>query len=100
MNLYQQLIEYVLALLLILLLSGCGAFERKVEYVPYEVRVPVEVPCAAQIPPEPAWATENMPYVNPLTGEGLPEAVDKLIAELWQRRGYEAQLLAAVEGCR
>lgn len=84
----------------LLLLGGCAMFERKVEYVPYETRVPIEVPCAAQIPPEPEWATKGMPRVDPDTGENIDVAVDKLTAELKQRQGFEKKMKAAVEGCQ
>lgn len=87
--------------LMALTLAGCGLFKAKpVEYVPYEVKVPVPVPCAAEIPPEPAWATADMPRVDPVTGAGIDVATDKLLAERAQRMGYEAKLKAVTEGCR
>lgn len=81
-------------------LSGCAMFEPKVEYVPYEVKVVVETPCAAQLPAEPEWKTKGMPRVDPVTGEGLDVAVDKLTAEREQRIGYEEKIKAAVKGCQ
>lgn len=99
MKLYEQLVEYVVGLLLILLLLlGCAA--PKTEYVPYQVPVPVAVPCAAAVPPEPEWATKDMPRVDPKTGDEIDVAVDKLVAERKQRQGYAAKLKAAIEGCR
>jgi hypothetical protein len=102
MNWLDHLIEYLLVTLIILLLAtGCASFgERPVEYVPFEVKVVVETPCAANLPAEPAWATKGMPRVDPATGANIDVAVDKLTAEREQRKGYEAKLKAAVEGCR
>lgn len=81
-------------------LSGCGLFDRPVEYVPYEVKVKVEVPCAVKMPAEPDWATKNMPRVDPKTGENIDVAVDKLTAERKQREGFEKQVKEAVKGCQ
>lgn len=81
-------------------LVGPGCAAPPVEYVPFRVEIPVEVPCAADIPPEPVWATKNMPRVDPKTGENLDVAVDKLLAERKQHKGYEAKLKAATDGCR
>lgn len=84
----------------LLLLVSCAAFEPKVEWVPYQVKVPIAVPCSATVPPEPDWATKAMPHVDPATGEGLDVAVDKLVIEREQRMGYEEKLKAATDGCR
>lgn len=80
-------------------LSACGS-QPRIEYVPFEVRVPVPVACAAEVPTEPSWAAEGMPRVDPVSGEGIDVATDKLLAERKQRQGYEKKLKAAVEGCR
>lgn len=98
-------VEKLIVLLVILiglavLLAGCGMFEQRIEYKPFEVRVPIEVPCAAQIPAEPEWATKDMPHVDPKTGKNLDVAVDKLTAEREQRIGYEDQVKKAVKGCQ
>lgn len=87
------------AALVALAVAGCAS-EPKIEYVPFEVRVPVPVPCAAAVPAEPSWAAEMMPRVDPKTGEGIDVATDLLVIERNQRRGYEAKLRAATEGCR
>lgn len=86
------------AALAALALVGCAG--TKVVYQPYEVRVPVAVPCAAPAPEAPDWATRGMPHVDPKTGTNLDIAVDKLVAEREQRRGYEDKLRAAVKGCQ
>ena len=86
------------ALVAVLTLAGCaGWFERKdpVSYVPYEVRVPIEVPCAAEIPLEPDWATKGL-----RKADSLDEKAKALLAEREQHRGYEAKLEAATAGCR
>lgn len=78
-----------------LVLAGCGLFEPKVEYVPYETRVPIPVPCAAALPPEPDWATQVL-----RKADSLDEKAKQLLAEREQRKGYEAKLIAATDGCR
>jgi hypothetical protein len=92
--------RWVVVLLATILCAGCGMFEQKIEYKPYPVNVPIPVPCAAAIPPEPAWATKDMPRVDPKTGENIDVAVDRLTAEREQRIGYEKKLKAATDGCR
>jgi len=84
------------ALLLALTLAGCADWGRKeVEYVPFEVKVPVPVPCAAEIPPEPTWATGTL-----RKADTLDDKAKALLAEREQRIGYEAKLKAATDGCR
>lgn len=88
------------AILAALALAACSLFERKVEYVPVNVKVPIEVPCSADPGPEPQWATKDMPHVDPATGENIDVAVKKQAVEIEQRKGYEQKLKAANEGCR
>lgn len=78
-------------------LSSCALFGTKapVEYVPYEVKVPIPVPCAAEVPPEPEWATKPL-----RKADTLDEKAKALLAEREQRMGYEAKLKAATDGCR
>lgn len=85
------------ALLLALTLAGCASWGKKdVEYVPYEVQVPVEVGCVADLPPEPApWATEAL-----RKADSLDDKVKALLAEREQRIGFEKKLKAATDGCR
>lgn len=78
-----------------LAVSGCGAFERKVEYVPYNVPVPIEVPCAVQPVDEPKWATSTLQR-----SDSLDDKAKALLEERVQRMGYEAKLKAAAEGCK
>lgn len=75
--------------------ASCAMKEPPVEYVPYEVRVPVPVPCAAEVPPEPEWATKTLKKADT-----LDEKAKQLLAEREQRQGYEAKLKAATDGCR
>lgn len=77
------------------LLAGCGLFEHQVEYVPYPVKVKVEVPCAAQLPAEPAWKTKALKKADEIDTK-----VDAVMAERQQRLGYEEQLKSAVKGCQ
>jgi hypothetical protein len=88
-------VNRILALALASSLAGCGAFDRKVEYVPYETKVPVAVPCAAQVPAEPAWATSTLRKVDT-----LDDKAKALLGELEQRKGYEEKLKATTAGCR
>jgi hypothetical protein len=84
------------ALLGALLVTGCSLFQPKAtEYVPYQVKVPVEVPCAADLPPKPAWATDALHKAD--SGD---DKVKALLVERTQRAGYEDQLEKATEGCR
>lgn len=97
----RVLLMLALFAVLVVLLPGCALFKSApIEYVPYETKVPIPVPCVAAIPPEPDWAAKNMPHVDPKTGEGIDVATDKLTAERKQRIAYEKKLIAATDGCR
>lgn len=76
------------------LLAGC-ATAPAVQYVPYEVKVPVEVPCTAQPVAKPPWATEKLRKAD--TGDAKVKA---LLAEREERKGYEEKLEKSTEGCR
>jgi hypothetical protein len=69
-------------------LAGCQTLPQRVE-------VPVSVPCRVQLPQHPAWATEALPQ-----GASLWDMAKAALAELDQRRGYEAQLEAAAKACQ
>lgn len=84
-----------LAITALLVGPGCAMFERKVEYVPYETRVPIPVPCAAALPAEPAWSTRELRRADTLDAK-----VAGVLSELEQRKGYEEKLKAATDGCR
>jgi hypothetical protein len=75
------------ALLVLVLLSGCDTFVRRVE-------VPVPVPCRVQLPEHPVWATDALP-----ADAGLFEQVRALLAERAQRQAYELKLEAAAKAC-
>lgn len=93
--LWRDPIAVAILVLVVLLLSGCGAFDRQVEYKPYPVPTPVPVPCAAQLPPEPAWASAGVRKTD-----DIDVKVDGVLAERRQRKGYEEKLRAAVAGCQ
>lgn len=80
-------------IVLCLLVTGCAT--TKIEYVPFEVQVPIPVPCAAEVPAAPAWETERLK-----ASDTLDEKVKALLAERQQRAAHEAKLRAATEGCR
>ncbi|MEP9321500.1 hypothetical protein ABKS89_30435 [Pseudomonas sp. LABIM340] len=81
-------------LVLVVALAGCaGQIEREPRTV--RVEVPVAVPCRAPAVEVPTWATASLQK-----GDSLQTKVRALLAELEQQKGYEAQLLAALQGCQ
>jgi hypothetical protein len=91
----SQWTRLVTAALAAVTVAGCAAFERPVQYVPYQQDVPVPVPCAAPIPAEPAWDTGRLKK-----SDTLDDKAKALLAEREQRQGYEDKLKAAVGGCQ
>lgn len=81
-------------MVLVVALAGCAG---QVEPEPRTVRVevPVAVPCRSPAVEVPTWATASLQK-----GDGLQTKVRALLAELEQRKGYEAQLVAAVRACQ
>ena len=81
-------------LVLVVALAGCAG---QVEPEPRTVRVevPVAVPCRAPAVEVPTWATASLQK-----GDSLQAKVRALLAELEQRKGYEVQLVAAVQACQ
>lgn len=79
--------------LFLVVLAGCSG---QVEPEPRTVRVevPVAVPCRAPAVEVPAWATASLQK-----GDSLQTKVRALLAELEQRKGYEAQMFAALQAC-
>lgn len=81
-------------LVLVVALAGCvGQVEPEPRTV--RVEVPVAVPCRAPAVEVPTWATASLQK-----GDSLQTKVRALLAELEQRKGYEVQLLAALNACR
>lgn len=80
-------------MVLLVALAGCAS---QVEPEPRTVRVevPVAVPCRAPAVEVPAWATASLQK-----GDSLQTKVRALLAELEQRKGYEAQMFAALQAC-
>ena len=81
-------------LVFVVALAGCAG---QVEPEPRTVRVevPVVVPCRTPAVEAPTWATASLQK-----GDSLQTKVRALLAELEQRKGYELQLVAAVQACR
>ncbi len=78
----------------IALLAACaGKVEPKTQYV--RVEVPVQVPCRAPEVEVPPWATADLRETD-----SLEVKVRALLAERWQRIGYEKQLKVAASSCR
>lgn len=80
-------------MLCILLLAGCATTPPPAQ--PVEVRVPVAVPCKAPMPVRPAFAVDALPVDS-----GVWDQMAALRAERYQRKGYEAELEAAVQSCQ
>ena len=76
------------ALVAMLALAGCNT-------VPLRVMVPVAVPCEVVMPVAPVWATDAL-----LPDAGIWDQTKALLAERFQRIGYEAELVAALEACQ
>ncbi|WP_425327691.1 hypothetical protein [Pseudomonas nitroreducens] len=78
---------------LVVALAGCAG---QVQPEPRTVRVevPVAVPCRAPAVEVPSWATASLQK-----GDSLQTKVRALLAELEQRKGYEAQMFAALQAC-
>jgi hypothetical protein len=76
-----------------LLLSACA--ETRTLYKPVAVEVPVAVPCEAPKIERPAFPVASLSPQSPLFDQ-----VKALVAENELRQGYEAELEAAVGGCR
>ncbi len=74
-------------------LAGCATTPPPAQ--PVEVSVPVAVPCKVPVPVAPAFAVDALPI-----GSGIWEQMQALRAERWQRKGYEAELEAAVKACQ
>jgi hypothetical protein len=79
---------------LAVLLAGCPS-APEIRYTPFEVQVPVKVPCAVDAPPEPKWAVGELP----------PDADDFTIAKAYreerrQREQYNREMQAAIATCK
>jgi phosphatidylserine decarboxylase len=83
-----------LLLVLVVALAGC-AVQVKPDPRTVRVEVPVVVPCRAPAVEAPSWATASLQK-----GDSLQTKVRALLAELEQRKGYEVQLVAAVQACQ
>lgn len=83
-----------LAVILSFCLAGCATTAAP-PVQPVEVSVPVAVPCKAPVPVRPAFAVDALPI-----GSGVWDQMAALRAERFQRKGYEAELEAAVQSCQ
>ena len=77
-------------LLTSLLLVGCATPD------PITVRVPVRVPCIEQVPERPALLSD----AELAAIESDYELIIHIARDRRLRQGYQAQLEAAIEGCR
>lgn len=75
------------------LLAGCCPKPTIIKE-PFEVKVPVPVPCKVTLPEKPVWALDTVaPGANVFT-KGLAA-----LQEIEQRRQYERELKAAMKEC-
>jgi hypothetical protein len=77
----------------LVLLSGCAGKDPEVRIV--RVEVPVQVPCEAKEVVVPPWATVGLRKFDILEVK-----VRALLAERWQRIGFERELATAATACR
>lgn len=89
-NVVRGFLPALAVVFVLLLVTGCA--HERVVIQPVEVKVPVVVVCAAQLPPDP----------RPIEGPApdIFEAMKRALAEieLWRAWGLEAR--AAVTGCQ
>lgn len=74
------------------LVSGC-ATQNHVEV--QRVNVPIPVACEEPVPDRPAMPTEAL-----RPGATVDDFTRAAVAEIERRKGYEGQLLTALETCR
>lgn len=86
-------VQAVQMMLFGLLLPGCTAHVEPQQRT-VRVEVPVQVSCHALDVGMPVWATTSLHETD-----SLEVKVRALLAERWQRIGYEKQLIAALEAC-
>lgn len=76
-----------------LALTGC-ATTPKPPPPPVEVRVPIPVPCAEAVPDKPLMPTDAI-----AAADDIERKTRAALAEIEERKGWEARLLAALENC-
>src|SRR4051812_36243126 len=75
---------------------GCSLFQpAPVEYVSYEVRVPVPTPCSVAVPKAPARETEKLKRAD-----SVDDKSKAMLADLKSQEGHIKKLEAATDGCR
>lgn len=89
----------ILMLLVAVLLSGCWNplkpdVEIRIVKEPYEVKVPVPVPCKATMPEKPVFVVDAVQKTADVLEKGTA-----VMTELEQRRQYERVLEAAMLAC-
>lgn len=75
-----------------LLLCGCAS--APVQLQPFEVKVPVMVPCSITPPAEPEYSGSKITAQT-----NIFDSVKFLLAEIEERKGYTKLLLASNAGC-
>lgn len=76
-----------------LVLNGCA--QPQIVREPYEVKVPVAVPCKAPAIAQPPFAFDTVTPADDVYVKGRA-----LLAERTQRQAYEAELQAAIKACQ
>lgn len=78
----------------LLLLTACASPAPLLQ-PPIEVKVPIAVPCRAEMPAKPAWPMDGLP-----ADADIYTQAKTLLAEIEARIGYEIELEAAVRACQ
>ena len=81
------------AALAALAVAGCA--HERVVIQPVDVKVPVVIPCAAQLPADPERHTRAAP-----PAADIFEAMKRSLAEIEAWEGWALQAKAAVRGCQ
>jgi hypothetical protein len=77
-------------------IAACAGCTKQVRpAVPVTVKIPVAVSCKVTLPKAPAWAVDALPL-----GAAIWDQMAALRGERLQRKGYEGELLAAIQACQ
>jgi histone deacetylase complex regulatory component SIN3 len=81
------------SILIVLVLSGCCTPDIRTEYK--EVKIPIAVPCAVEVPTAP-----KMYFSNIAESASIFEKVKALLADRKLYDGYIEELSGALDSCR
>jgi type IV pilus biogenesis protein CpaD/CtpE len=87
-------VKRVALILAAMALAGCST-TPKPPPPPVEVRVPIPVACTEAVPDRPLMPTDSL-----TAADTIERKARAALAEIEDRQGYEARLLAALQNCR